>query len=1163
MRNTKTEMYQSVDITESYMLNFLMKYADGLDRKWVDIENLSKDFMKLMPLKMIKNDLYNFVADSCVQRANTHPDFNILASRICVSRLHQTTHDDILDVATELYQNCDKDGNHYPLISTKTLEIIEKNHQKIQTAIQIKRDYYFDYFGLKTLERSYLLKNYDRNTKERKIVERPQFLIMRVAIGIHEDDLDSVFETYDLISERYFTHATPTLFNSGTNRPQLSSCFLVPVDDDLKSMYKQVLQMAEISKWAGGIGVHLSSIRGRNSVIRGTNGISEGVLPYCIVLNKLSRHVNQGGKRPGSIACYIEPWHCDIFEFCELRKTNTGSDDTRARDLFLALWIPNLFMQRVENDDVWSLMCPDECPNLNKTYGAEFEKLYLTYEKQKKYKRQIKAIDLWKHIIECQSETGFPYMLYKDHCNEKSNQKNLGTIRSSNLCVHGETKILTDDGYQIISDLVDKNVNVWNGEEWSQVTIKQTGTNKDLIRISLSNGTYLDCTPEHQFYIPDGTQNQNSKKVDAKDLKIDDRMIKWNLPNAIIFKENEEFKYPYTHGFFCGNEITHDDDVETIKYPKIYLYGEKKQLLKNLEYVSYTYVSYTIDENQDDEKQDRYDIVAHQDMAEKFKIPMKSSVETRLKWFAGYCDANGCVVENDSSNVELQICSINENFINEIRLMLHTLGVESKMKIIKTTKTMKTMKYEEENLEWRLLVSSTNMIKLFDLGFEFKYLKFNKYVPNICVEPFVRVISNKPSFQNVNTYCFTEPKRHMGVFNGILTGQCAEIVEYSDGDETAVCNLCSICLPRFIVKNDDGTIEYNYDKLIEVTRVIVRNLNKIIDINYYPVYQAEISNKQHRPIGIGVQGLADVYNIFEYPYDSSEASQLNKMIFETIYYASLDESKELAKKYGPYKTFYNSPFSEGKLQYHLWGTKTNELLTKNKYNWETLINEIMEHGTRNSLLTALMPTAGTSQIMGCYEGFEPYLSNVFVRTTIAGEFLVINDNLIRSLIRENLWDEDMKKLIIIKNGSIQDISKIPQNIRDIYKTAFEIKLKNIISQSVDRGHFIDQSQSMNLFMKKPDFTTLTSAHFYGWKNGIKTGMYYLRTTPAVNPIQFGIDVDDVIRLTKKNNIIDLITDDYKIQMENHKKISKEHDDTVIMCKYDPSKRAEGCMSCGS
>lgn len=857
MDKFKDYLETTIDVTYDNVSSLLTKIADLANVKKIDIKELTQKICDSLPKKVTIDQYYNYIADQCVVKTSYNPEYNKLASYILVERLHNMTEESIVIVANSLYNNVDVRGHNSPLISNEIYSLIVKHGDKIQKVLNMSKDYDFDYFAIRTLERSYLMKiqynekhhrahdsavsseqsedesNNDTADKTKKktygiIVERPQHMFMRVALGIHGKNLTSAFETYELLSNRYFTHATPTLFNSGTPRPQMSSCFLISMDDSIEEIFGTISEMAYVSKWAGGIGVHLSAIRSKGSIIRGTNGKSDGIVPLSVVNNKVARYINQGGKRNGSIAEYLEPWHADVFEFCELRK-NTGAEDLRARDLFLALWIPDIFMQRVMDDGNWSLMCPDECPGLYTSHGKEFEELYTKYEKKKKFVKQVKARDLWKHIMQCQIETGFPYMLYKDHANHKSNQQNLGTIRSSNLC--------------------------------------------------------------------------------------------------------------------------------------------------------------------------------------------------------------------------------------------------------------------------------------------------------------------------------------------------AEVIQYSDKHEIATCNLVSICLPRYIIHNE-GKITYNFDKLMEVCRVAVRNLNKVIDRNYYPTKKAENSNMKHRPIGIGVQGLADVYNQMQMAWDSDEARDLNKRIFETMYYACVDESKELAKKVGHYSSFPGSPFSKGDFQFDLWGLKDSDL--KMGFDWTKLREEVVTYGTRNSLLTALMPTASTAQIMGCYEGFEPYMSNIFVRTTLAGEFIVVNQNLVRELEKHGLWDDDMRKLLIIYNGSIQKIDRIPKNIKDIYRTAFELPLKSIIQQSAERGPFIDQSQSMNLFMSDPNFTILNSAHFYGWKSGLKTGMYYLRGTPAVNPINFGIDIDEIKRLVGAKDALAVINSSYNIAddetEETKKDVRKEEkQETKVkkMCKIKPGMSLEDCLTCSA
>ena len=717
-----------------------------------------------LPSNLNYNQYLYFITDFFANKIKDHYYYEDLATIFAVYRLHLETPSCFSDMIKILLDYKDVSGAKINILNDKFIEYTKS--ELIDAKIDHMRDYSLDYFSVRTLERSYLTRSHEKSTiqfykddREGYIIERPQYLFMRVALAIWGDNLEKAFNTYDFLSNKYFTHATPTLFNSGMSTQQLSSCFLMHVGDSLESIFKMITDVARTIKWAGGIGINISEIRAKGSLIRGTNGKSDGIIPLCVLLNHEGGYINQGGKRNGSIALYLEPWHADILEFVELRSP-TGDEKLRARDLFLALWIPDLFMQRLkEKDAMWSLMCPNECPGLVDSHGEKFNELYLKYEREGRARCQIKAIDLWNKILKSQIETGMPYMSYKDHANVKSNQKNLGTIRSSNLC--------------------------------------------------------------------------------------------------------------------------------------------------------------------------------------------------------------------------------------------------------------------------------------------------------------------------------------------------NEIYQYSDSENTAVCNLASLCLPKFIQKVDGKNI-FNYEKLIEATRTLVENLNQIIDINFYPTQEARASNMKNRPIGIGVQGLADVYNIMELPFGSNEAAELNVHIFETIYYGAITQSIDLAKVDGPYESFNGSPFSEGNLQFDLWGVKPKY------YDWSPIRADLIKFGARNSLLTAVMPTATTSQIMSNSEAIEPYMSNIFVRSTLAGEFIVINKNLMKCLIEKKLWDNEMKQKLILSNGSIQHIPNIPQYLKDIYKTAFEIKQKEIIAQSIARGPFIDQSQSLNLFLDKPSFEKLSWAHFYGWANGIKTGMYYLRTQPAAVPINFSM-----------------------------------------------------------
>ena len=699
------------------------------------------------------SELDNLASEIAATMTTSHPDYAQLAARISVSNLHKNTKKSFSDTMTDLYKYVNpRTGKDAPLLSDEVYNIIQKNKEVLDSSIIYNRDFGYDFFGFKTLERSYLLK------LNGEIVERPQHMLMRVSVGIHMEDIDSVLETYELMSKRFFTHATPTLFNSGTPKPQMSSCFLLAMQDDsIDGIYDTLKQTAKISQSAGGIGLSIHNVRATGSYISGTNGTSNGIVPMLRVYNDTARYVDQGGgKRKGSFAIYIEPWHADIFDFLDLRK-NHGKEEMRARDLFYAMWTPDLFMKRVEADAEWTLMCPNECPDLYKCHSDEFDALYTKYESEGKGRKTIRARELWEKILESQIETGTPYMLYKDAANRKSNQKNLGTIRSSNLCT--------------------------------------------------------------------------------------------------------------------------------------------------------------------------------------------------------------------------------------------------------------------------------------------------------------------------------------------------EIMEYTSPDEVAVCNLASIALPMFV---KDGA--FDHDELYRVTKQVTKNLNRVIDRNFYPVQEAENSNMRHRPVGLGVQGLADAFIQLRLPFTSQEAKDLNQDIFETLYFAAVTASMEEAEKDGPYSTFKGSPMSKGEFQHNMWGVKDEEL--SGRWDWAALRKQVKKHGVRNSLLVAPMPTASTSQILGNNECFEPYTSNIYTRRVLSGEFIVVNKHLLEDLVELGLWTEDMKQELMRANGSVQHIEGIPAEIKELYKTVWELSMKDIIDMSRHRGYFIDQSQSLNLFMEGATMAKLTSMHFYAWKSGLKTGMYYLRTKSAVDAIKF-------------------------------------------------------------
>ncbi len=769
------------------------KLSYSLDRNYVDPVQVAMKVINGIYDGVSTVELDNLAAEICATMATVHPDYANLAARIAISNLQKNTYKSFSETMKVLYNYIDpKTGEKAGLISDETYAVVKKYKDELNSAIIYDRDFNYDYFGFKTLERSYLLR------VDGKVIERPQHMLMRVAVGIHQDNIEKVIQTYELMSDKWFTHATPTLFNAGTPKPQMSSCFLLTMkEDSIDGIYDTLKQCAKISQSAGGIGLAIHNIRATGSYIKGTNGYSNGIIPMLRVFNDTARYIDQGGgKRKGAFAVYLEPWHADIMEFLDLKK-NHGKEEMRARDLFYAMWISDLFMQRVEADGEWSLFCPHEAPGLDETYGEEFEALYEKYEREGRARRTVKAQELWFKILESQIETGNPYMLYKDHANRKSNQKNLGTIRSSNLCT--------------------------------------------------------------------------------------------------------------------------------------------------------------------------------------------------------------------------------------------------------------------------------------------------------------------------------------------------EIMEYTSPDEVAVCNLASIALSKFAT---DGVFDFH--KLYEVTKVVTYNLNQIIDLNYYPVPEARNSNMRHRPIGIGVQGLADAFIMMRMPFESDEAKQLNKDIFETIYHAALTASMELAQKEGAYQTFEGSPISQGIFQFDMWGVEPNS----GRWDWEALREQVMEHGVRNSLLLAPMPTASTSQILGNNECFEPYTSNVYTRRVLSGEFVVVNKHLLRDLVKQGLWDNKMKNKLIAANGSVQSIDEIPQELKDIYKTVWEIKQKSIIDMAADRGAYICQSQSMNVHLQEPTFAKLSSMHFYAWKKGLKTGTYYLRTKAAADAIQFTVDkseIEDndahvpspqlVEEKAQKNMAADMIADNGNIRID--------------------------------
>ena len=1048
-------------------------------------------------------ELDTLSAEICIGMITSDPDYEVLATRIVASNIQKQAPKTFVDAMKALHEG-----------GVVTDEVVRMS-ELVNDYIKPERDFDYGYFGLKTLEKSYLQK------VKGKIYETPSYMFMRVAIGIHGDDFASILETYNFMSQGYFIHATPTLFNAGTHRPQMSSCFLVAnKDDSIDGIYNTLHECASISKWAGGIGLHVHDVRASGSHIRGTNGQSDGIIPMLRVYNATARYVNQAGKRKGSFAVYLEPWHADVMEFLELR-LNQGDEEARCRDLFSAMWIPDLFMKRVEEGGRWSLFCPDTAKGLSDCYGEEFEKLYTKYEEEGLAKRTLDAADVWKAILKSQTETGTPYMLYKDACNEKSNQKNLGVIKSSNLCVAPETKILTRGGQQTISELKGQEVEVWNGEEFSKVTIVQTGSEQKLLTVKTSRNLSLRCTPYHKFWIVG-----HDEPIEAQHLQEGMKIIKHSLPT--LNTSDNDMKYAYTHGLFCADGTTmnyqcdlkrcinkakdnglcmrHQTNVKEYSEDGICQansYTEQKLLdlyhdkMKLIPYIEYDYSS-----SNENNKKTRLRLP--KDMPDKFIVPHECSLNSKLLWIAGLLDGDGCTARHSGGRgVSLQIASIHREFLEDVLLLLQTMGVQSRINYAHDSETrdLPGGSYSCKQL-WRLLIPSGGVEHLKLLGLKTHRLNIDtSQSPNRSALHFETITSVEDLGETADTFCFNEPLRHRGIFNGILTGNCTEILEYTNKDETAVCNLGSIALPKFVNKTNRT---FDYEALHKVTKVLTKNLNKVIDRNYYPTVGARQSNVRHRPIGIGVQGLADAFNLCKLPFECDASRAMNSYIFETMYHAALEASSELAKATHAYPTFKNSPASEGILQFDMWKGETK---LSGMYDWDAMRQRIKLDGLKNSLLLAPMPTASTAQILGNNECFEPYTTNIYLRRTLAGEFVVVNKHLVDDLKELGLWSKAMKDLLIKADGSVQNITNIPDDIKDRYKTVWEISQKCIIDMAADRGRFVCQSQSMNLFMQSPTFSKLSSMHMYAWKKGLKTGMYYLRSKAKAKPIQFSLDIE--------------------------------------------------------
>lgn len=950
------------------------------------------------------SDIDRISANICASLIIEDHEYDDLAARITISDLHKNTTSDLQKYACDLvsykYRTAD-----IKIMHPKVVAFIKKYHRELQNNVDYDRDYMNNFFGAITLIKSYLLSyKYDGDVKITK--ERPQQMLLRVAIGINLDSIsddgsaskitiESILSTYDLLSNRYYTHATPTLFNAGTINHTLSSCYLLAIDDNLDNIYSRLTDISKISKFSGGVGIHLSQVRASGTVIASTIGRSEGLVPLMRVFNESTRYVSQGGgKRKGSTAVYLEPWHADI-ESAILSQKQQGSPERLCRDLFLALWVPDIFMERLKvalktNKPVmWSLMCPHECPGLTDTYGAEFDELYLSYEAKQMYRKQISIKTLWDLVMTTQIETGKPYLMYKDHVNKKCNQNNLGVIKSSNLCVAGNTPILTERGYVEIQNVAGKSVRVWNGSDWSESPVRQTNSNQKLLRVIMSDGSYLDCTEYHKFSI----RNEYGEFVECEAQ---------HLKQGYVSQQVDYFPVVMKDDTDCGVQDLDNDTV-----------------------------------------------------------PFNFRIFARLTWLSRQLDKEAGLMQITSDDVE---------WLRNIKLLANTVGAAP---FIASSPRGYHLRFSTRDAEF--LVNELLMPTQKKLG-EYKFVEH----PTLLVESITELEGQH------DTYCFNEPIRHMGVFNGVYTSQCSEITIYSDTENIGVCNLASICLPKF-VKSKNGEVYFDYKHLGEVMHKVTINMNKVMDNNKYPLDQAKNSDDKNRPIGIGIQGLAEVFMMMKTPFDSPLAIDVNKKIFETMYYHGLVASNQLAQTHGAYATFPTSMTASGMLQFDLWDVKPSDM-----WDWSSLKADIKNHGLRNSLLMALMPTAGTSIISGHTEGSEPPQSNIFTRSTLSGRFQVVNKHLVKTLKSIGLWTKRIRNKIIENDGSVQDIQEIPAQIRDVFKTVYEYKLTSLIKMNADREAYVCQASSNNRYLTSPDIGLLTKMHLFTWKQGLKCSSYYCR-----------------------------------------------------------------------
>jgi ribonucleoside-diphosphate reductase alpha chain len=998
------------------------------------------------------------------------PQYGKLAARLLATFIDKEVRNQEIHSFSQAISNGQKLG----LVNARLADVVSRNARKLNDTIAQERDNEFDYFGLRTVYDRYLL----RNPKTRLVIETPQQFFLRIATALTETMADTR-ELYHLLSNLEYLPSSPTLFNSGTAHEQLSSCFLLDSPaDSLEAIYKRYTDVALLSKFSGGIGLAYHRVRSRGSLIESTNGHSNGIVPWLKTLDASVSAVNQGGKRKGAACVYLESWHADIEEFLELRD-NTGDVASRAHNLNIANWIPDLFMKRVEANADWSLFDPKVVPALPDLWGWDFEQAYEAAERAGLAAKTIKARDLYARMMRTLAQTGNGWITFKDASNRACNQTAAAgrVVHLSNLCVAPETKILTQEGYREIADLRDQDVEIWNGSRWSKVTVKQTGHAVQLVRVVLSNGASIDCTPQHKFAVAEGYTGRWDF-VDAVRLLPGTRLAKFDMP-VIAGGVEGDLAVAYAHGFFCGDG-TYEGSRRDI--PKIVLYGEKKKLVDYLD----------IDNHRREGSANGTIHVVYKPgrIPPKFQVPDGMSQSYRLAWLAGLIDSDGTVARN-GINESIQIGSILPEFLGDVRLLLTTLGVSAKVTLEREAGETWLPDgkgghawYPTQDM-YRVLISSGDAKRLFDLGLPIKRCKLEGRKPQRDAHHFVKVVEVIDTGRISDTFCFTEPFAHLGVFNGIVTGQCTEILEITTENETAVCNLGSINLGRHLPNRT-----FDFAKLARTVRTAIRQLDRVIDLGFYPIPEAKYSNLRWRPVGLGVMGLQDVFFQLGLAFDSTEARALSRQIAEEIYFQALTASSELAAERGKHPLFDETRAAQGEFQFQAWGAEPAD-----SARWEALRARIRETGLRNSLMIAIAPTATIASIAGCYECIEPQVSNLFKRETMSGDFIQINRYLVDRLKTLGLWTEHTRSRLILAEGSVQSLIELPEDVRKMFRTVWEVPMRSLIDMAADRGAFIDQSQSLNLFVESPNIGALSAMYFHAWKRGLKT-TYYLRSRSA-------------------------------------------------------------------